>query len=183
MSLITDKVKNKVITALLNAYQDLLDYDGLNSILREAGLLSLKKERDVDPNQFTDLSILNKIITTQSLLLFGANDLLREIGAKFSFYLFPYGESIETIINQLPELISSMKIEVVNEKTNVESNELVSITFKIINCVFRSDVDQSNDFFIGFLRNCIEKSLKTKKEININVLDDKETELVVNFNL
>lgn len=32
-----EEVRNRVITALLQAYHDTLDYDGMRSILREAG--------------------------------------------------------------------------------------------------------------------------------------------------
>jgi len=39
-------VKNRVIIALLQAYHDILDYDGMKSILREAGMIHLKDIRE-----------------------------------------------------------------------------------------------------------------------------------------
>ena len=50
-------VKNKVLTALLQSYLDNLDYDGMKSILREAGLLELKDIRDADPDGEIDFFI------------------------------------------------------------------------------------------------------------------------------
>ena len=34
-------VKNKVIVALLHAYHDMLDYDGMKSILKEAEMIQI----------------------------------------------------------------------------------------------------------------------------------------------
>ncbi|KKN15438.1 hypothetical protein LCGC14_0986140, partial [marine sediment metagenome] len=60
------EVKYKVITALLQAYQDVLDYDGMKSILKEAEMLHLKNIRDEDPNQSLDFFSFKKIIAAQN---------------------------------------------------------------------------------------------------------------------
>ena len=54
------EVKYKVITALLQAYHDILDYDGMKSILKEAEMLHLKNIRDEDQNQYLDFFSFKK---------------------------------------------------------------------------------------------------------------------------
>ena len=56
------KVKNKVVTALLQTYLDTLDYDGMKSILKEAGMLHLKNQKDFDPDSSIDYFSFKKII-------------------------------------------------------------------------------------------------------------------------
>ncbi len=85
-------VKNRVLTALLQSYMDNLDYDGMKSILKEAGLLELKNIQELDPDGEIDFFSFKKIITAQNCLLYDSTDLLSQIGRKFSFYLFPFGK-------------------------------------------------------------------------------------------
>ncbi|MFW9864732.1 MAG: hypothetical protein ACFFEN_01410, partial [Candidatus Thorarchaeota archaeon] len=94
------EVKYKVVTALLQAYQDILDYDGLKSILKEAEMLHLKNIKYEDQNQNLDFFSFKKIISAQNCLLYESSKLLFEIGKKLSFYLFPYGISFDEIINE-----------------------------------------------------------------------------------
>ena len=59
-------VKNSVITALLQAYLDSLDYDGMKSILREAELLEFKDTRDANPDGDIDFFSFKKLIAAQN---------------------------------------------------------------------------------------------------------------------
>ncbi|MHA1148485.1 MAG: hypothetical protein ACTSR8_09585 [Promethearchaeota archaeon] len=152
-------VKNRVISAYLQAFYDLLDYDGMKSILNEAGLLELKDQRDPDPNESIALETLNKIIAAQNCLLYGCDDLLYEIGKKFSFYLFPYGKSLAEILDELKELIqTNWHVKLVKETEN-------EVLIHIQNCIFCSDPEKKADLLIGFLIDSLEKSLPRKKKV------------------
>ncbi|MCK4371298.1 MAG: hypothetical protein KAW03_09535, partial [Candidatus Lokiarchaeota archaeon] len=94
-------VKNKVVVALLQAYHDILDYDGMKSILREAEMMYIKDIRDENPNDSIDFFSFKKIISAQNCLLYDSSILLFEIGKKFSFYLFPFGISFAEIIDEI----------------------------------------------------------------------------------
>ncbi|GAF94711.1 unnamed protein product, partial [marine sediment metagenome] len=82
------EVKYRVVTALLQAYHDVLDFDGMKSILREAEMLHIKNIREENQDFYLDLFSFKKIISAQNCLLFDSSMLLFEIGKKFSFYLF-----------------------------------------------------------------------------------------------
>ncbi len=162
------KVKNKVITALFQAYQDTLDYDGLKSILREAELLDLRNKTDLNPNDTIDFFIFMKIISAQNCLLFCCDDLLQEIGKNFSFYLFPYGKSFEDIISEMNDLIQTdWKVEIIERTEDL-------FTVKVENCVFCSQIGISCDFFVGFLINSLQKSLQSEKQVVIAHFDCKD---------
>ena len=167
------EVKNKVLTALLQAYLDVLDYDGLKSILREAELLELKDSRDSDPNISIDFFSFKKIISAQNCLLYGCYNLLFEIGKKFSFYLFPYGKNFEEIIEEINLLINTnWKIEVLNKNHDYMTGELESITLRIENCIFCSEVGVPCNFIVGFLVHSLEKSLPSNIAISFSGLKD-----------
>ena len=95
------EVKNRVVTALFQAYLDVLDYDGLKSILKEAGLLELKNNKGIDPDETLDFFSFKKVITAQNCLLYNCNDLLFEIGKKFSFYYFPLVKNLRKLLKKL----------------------------------------------------------------------------------
>ncbi len=159
-------VKNKVVTALLQAYHDCLDYDGMKSILREAEMLHLKNLKEINPNETLDFFSFKKIITAQNCLLYECKQLLFNIGEKFSFYLFPFGKKFEEIVNEIDVLIKTdWKVEIL-EKTEE------SITLKIHNCIFCSEVGVSCDLFIGFLVFSLQKSLSSGKEVEPDVMPD-----------
>ena len=99
------KVKNRVVTALLQTYLDTLDYDGMKSILKEAGLLHLRNQRNFNPNSTIDYFSFKKILTAQNCLLYQCSELLFEIGRKFSFYLFPFGKKFEESIKEITTTI------------------------------------------------------------------------------
>jgi len=156
---IKGEVRNRVITALLQAYHDMLDYDGMKSILREAGLLHLRNLRDFDPNQTIDFFTFQKIISAQNMLLCDCEELLFEIGQKFSFYLYPFGKDFEEIVEEINEMIiTDWKVEII-EKT--ENQIIVSIK----NCVFCSEIGVPRTLYIGFLVNSLEKSLPSDFQV------------------
>lgn len=153
-------VKNRVVTALLQSYLDNLDYDGMKSILKEAGLIHLKDMRDVDPNGTIDFFSFKKIIAAQNCLLFDSNKLLFEIGKKFSFYLFPFGKNFDEIINEINELIlTDWKVEIIEKSNNL-------FVVKVEKCIFCSEIGVSCDLFKGFIIHSLEKTLTTDSRIN-----------------
>ncbi|MFX1417339.1 MAG: hypothetical protein ACFE9N_00295 [Promethearchaeota archaeon] len=146
-------VKNKVVVALLQAYHDTLDYDGMKSILREAGMIHLKDIRDQDPNGEIDFFSFKKIISAQNCLLYESNDLLFEIGKKFSFYLFPFGKSFEEIIYEINSLIfTDWKVKIIENNEN-------KISIQVHRCIFCSEIGVPCDLFKGFLIHSLQKSL------------------------
>lgn len=152
-------VKNRLVTALLQSYLDILDYDGMKSILREAELLDLKDLREVDPEGTIDFFSFKKIISAQNCLLYDSSQLLYEIGKKFSFYLFPFGKKFEDIIYDMNELIeASWKVEI-TEKS--DSKYVIDVK----KCVFCSEIGISCDLFRAFLINSLQKSLPSNKHV------------------
>ncbi|MFX0043713.1 MAG: hypothetical protein ACFE8L_12445 [Candidatus Hodarchaeota archaeon] len=152
-------VKNKVVTALLQSYLDNLDYDGMKSILKEAGLIHLKDMRDVDPNGTIDFFSFKKIIAAQNCLLFDSNELLFEIGKKFSFYLFPFGKKFDEIIEEINQLIlTDWKVEILEKLDDL-------VLVKVEKCIFCSEIGVSCDLFKGFIIHSLEKTLTTDYRI------------------
>jgi len=153
------EVKYKVVTALLQAYHDILDYDGMKSILKEAEMLHLKNIREEDQNRFLDLFSFKKIISAQNCLLFDSSMLLFEIGKKFSFYLFPYGKDFEEIISEINSIIiADWKVEIVEKDQNY-------IVILVQKCIFCSEIGVPCDMFKGFLVYSLEKSLPSEYKI------------------
>ena len=152
-------VKNKVLTALLQAYHDILDYDGMKSILKEAEMLHLKNIREEDPNGSLDMFSFKKIISAQNCLLFDSNILLFEIGKKFSFYLFPFGKSFEDIISEINSSITAdWKVEIIK-------NDNSEIIIQVQKCIFCSEIGVPCDMFKGFLIHSLEKSLSSEYKV------------------
>ena len=156
-------VKNKVVVALLQAYHDILDYDGMKSILKEAGMLHIKDIRDKNPDDLLDFFSFKKIISAQNCLLYDSSDLLFEIGKKFSFYLFPFGKSFTEIIN---EINSSIDTE---WKVSIIENNVNEITIFVHKCIFCSEIGVPCDLFKGFLINSLQKSLPSEHKV---ILED-----------
>jgi predicted hydrocarbon binding protein len=153
------EVKYKVVTALLQAYQDILDYDGLKSILKEAEMLHLKNIKYEDQNQNLDFFSFKKIISAQNCLLYESSKLLFEIGKKLSFYLFPYGISFDEIINEINSLIDT------EWKVEILENLQKEISVKVHRCIFCSEVGVPCDMFKGFLVHSLEKSLPSDYKV------------------
>ncbi|MFW9878182.1 MAG: hypothetical protein ACFFG0_34305 [Candidatus Thorarchaeota archaeon] len=153
------EVKFKVVTALLQAYHDILDYDGMKSILKEAEMLHLKNIRDENQDQYLDFFSFKKIIAAQNCLLYDSSMLLFEIGKKFSFYLFPYGKNFEEIISEINSIIiADWKVEI------IENNQDL-IIISVQKCIFCSEIGVPCDMFKGFLVNSLEKSLPSDYRI------------------
>ncbi len=162
-------VKNRVLTALLNSYMDNLDFDGMKSILKEAGMLELKELRDIDPEEEMDFFSFKKIISAQNCLLYDSTDLLSEIGRKFSFYLFPFGKAFEEIVEEINNLI------VVDWQVKIVENRAETCIIRVDKCIFCSEIGVSCELFKSFLIHSLEKSLssdyrvvpyETKENIN-----------------
>ncbi|MFX1479684.1 MAG: hypothetical protein ACFFCI_16295 [Promethearchaeota archaeon] len=153
------EVKYKVVTALLQAYQDILDYDGLKSILKEAEMLHLKNIKYEDQNQNLDFFSFKKIISAQNCLLYESSKLLFEIGKKLSFYLFPYGISFDEIINEINSLIDT------DWKVEILENFQKEVSVKVRRCIFCSEIGVSCDMFKGFLVHSLEKSLPSDYKV------------------
>lgn len=152
-------VKNKVIVALLQAYHDILDYDGMKSILKEAGMIHIKDIRDKNPNDTLDFFSFKKIISAQNCLLYDSSDLLFEIGKKFSFYLFPFGKSFEEIIDEInSSIIADWKVSIIE---NNENEMFISVD----RCIFCSEIGVPCDLFKGFLVNSLQKSLPSEHKV------------------
>ena len=162
-------VKKKVVVALLQAYHDILDYDGMKSILREAEMMYIKDIRDENPNDSIDFFSFKKIISAQNCLLYDSSILLFEIGKKFSFYLFPFGISFEEIIDEINASISTdWKVEIIENNEN-------EIVVRINKCIFCSEIGVPCDLFEGFLVHSLQKSLPSEdmviyemKKIDVN---------------
>ncbi|MBY9005613.1 MAG: hypothetical protein KGD63_02545 [Candidatus Lokiarchaeota archaeon] len=153
------KVKNRVVTALLQTYLDTLDYDGMKSILKEAGLLHLRNMRNSDPNNTIDYFSFKKILAAQNCLLYQCTELLFEIGRKFSFYLFPFGKKFKDSITEITELINTdWDIEIIHQ-----SKEEIKI--KVRNCIFCSELGIPCTLFRGFIVHTLEKTLTSEKEV------------------
>jgi len=152
-------VKNKVVVALLQAYHDILDYDGMKSILKEAGMMHIKDLRDKNPNDTLDFFSFKKIISAQNCLLFDSSDLLFEIGKKFSFYLFPFGKNFEEIINEINSSI------ITDWRVSISENNENEITIYVQRCIFCSEIGVPCDLFKGFLVNSLQKSLPSEKKV------------------
>jgi hypothetical protein len=153
------EVKYKVITALLQAYHDILDYDGMKSILKEAEMLRFKNIRDEDQNQYLDFFSFKKIIAAQNCLLYDSTMLLFEIGKKFSFYLFPYGKDFEEIISEINKIIiTDWNVEIIDKAQNF-------FIILVQRCVFCSEIGVSCDMFKGFLVHSLEKSLPSEYRV------------------
>ncbi len=146
-------VKNRVLTALLQSYMDNLDYDGMKSILKEAGLLKLKDIRDVNPEGEIDFFSFKKILSAQNCLLYDSTDLLSEIGRKFSFYLFPFGKVFEEIVEEINKMI------VTDWKVKIVENRAESVIIRVDKCIFCSEIGVSCELFKSFLIHSLEKSL------------------------
>lgn len=153
------EVKYKVITALLQAYRDILDYDGMKSILKEAEMLQLKNIREQDQDRALDFFSFKKILSAQNCLLYKSSRLLFEIGKKLSFYLFPYGKNFNEIIKELKNLIKTdWSVEILEIR-----QDFFSVQVK--RCVFCTEIGVPCDLFKGFLVNSLEKSLPSKYRV------------------
>ncbi len=152
-------VKNKVVIALLQAYHDILDYDGMKSILREAEMMHIKDIGEKDPNDTLDFFSFKKIISAQNCLLYDSSKLLYEIGKKLSFYLFPFGLKFEEIINEINSyIITEWKVEILDYSEN-------EITMQVDRCIFCSEIGVPCDLFIGFLVQSLQKSLPSDQKV------------------
>jgi small GTP-binding protein len=153
-------VKNRVVKALLQAYHDILDYDGMKSILREAGELDLRNIHAIDGNKLTKFFAFKKVMAAQNCLLYGCDNLLFEIGKKFAFYLFPFGKEFEEIITDINNLIQTdWTVEILEMSED-------SYTLNVKNCIFCTETGVTCDLFEGFLVHSLQKTLPANKFVS-----------------
>ncbi len=175
-------VKNKVIIALLTAYHDVLDYDGLKSILREANMLDLKDIKNINPDDTMDFFSFKKIITAQNILLYECNSLIETIGEKFSFYLFPFGKDFDEIVREINELIQTdWKVEIVKKMPE-------EVHVKVQRCIFCSEIGVSCELFKGFLVHSLQKTLKSTVKVkaiakNVNARDPDHNNFILKLKI
>ena len=160
------------MTALLLAYHDVLDYDGLKSILKEANMLFLKDIKNINPDDTLDFFSFKKIIAAQNILLYMSENILKAIGRKFSFYLFPFGKDFDEIVREINDLIKTdWKVEILNRTEE-------QIDVRVEKCIFCSEIGDPCDLMKGFLIHSLEKTLPsnikvTSRLIRVNINDSK----------
>jgi hypothetical protein len=170
-------VMNKVINALLHAYLDILDHDGMKSILNEANMPEIKRKSEEDPENYVSFELLKKILTAQNILLFQSELLLYNIGKKFSFYLFPFGKSFEESINELTDLIKT------NWNVQILRHDHDSIEIKVENCVLYNELNNTFHLFEGFLVRTLEKTLSTEQQVKYEVLNKEGKDFTVKLKI
>lgn len=148
------------MTALLLAYHDVLDYDGLKSILKEANMLFLKDIKNINPDETLDFFSFKKIIAAQNVLLYMSNNILTAIGRKFSFYLFPFGKDFDEIVSELNDLIKTdWRVEVIYRTEE-------QIVVRVEKCIFCSEIGTPCDLIKGFLVHSLEKTLPSNIQVS-----------------
>nr|MDO8083250.1 hypothetical protein [Candidatus Sigynarchaeum springense] len=131
----TEKVKQVVFSALLEALNEIIGQDGKMSVIRFAGLGT--KYAQVRPSLITSLpkTDLIRLTTAMNRLLgYGSKALLRETGRKFAIYLHPYGYSLETLIEKMKKWIDgtwdiTIKKEKDGFKITVNNDPLFSASY------------------------------------------------------
>ena len=123
-------------------------------------MLFLKDIKNINPDETLDFFSFKKIISAQNILLFMSENLLKAIGRKFSFYLFPFGKDFDEIITELNELIKT------DWKVEVTYRTEEQIVVRVKKCIFCSEIGVPCDLIKGFLVHSLEKTLPS----NIQVL-------------
>jgi len=170
-------VMNKVINALLRAYLDILDHDGMKSILDEANMPKIKEQSEKDPDTYVSFDLLERILDAQNLLLFRSDLLLFNIGRKFSFYLFPFGKSFEESMDELTDLIKT------DWKVEILSHTHDSIEIKVKNCALYNDYNNTFHLFEGFLVRTLEKTLSTEQHVGYEIIEKQERDFTVKLQI
>ena len=123
-------------------------------------MLFLKDIKNINPDETLDFFSFKKIISAQNILLFMSENLLKALGRKFSFYLFPFGKDFVEIITELNDLIKTdWKVEITNRTEE-------QIVVRVKKCIFCSEIGVPCDLIKGFLVHSLEKTLPS----NIQVL-------------
>jgi hypothetical protein len=112
------KVQNTIINALLEAFNEILDYDGKRSILSYAQLEHWMNGK-LPPSETSSLKDFEKLIKAMRTLLQYSQDILFEIGRKFSIYLDPFGTSFKDFIEMINRYISDLEISFKEVSPNV----------------------------------------------------------------
>jgi len=122
-------------------------------------MLFLKDIKNINPDETLDFFSFKKIISAQNILLFMSENLLKAIGRKFSFYLFPFGKDFDEIITELNELIKT------DWKVEVTYRTEEQIVVRVKKCIFCSEIGVPCDLIKGFLIHSLEKTLPSNIQV------------------
>ena len=122
-------------------------------------MLFLKDIKNINPDETLDFFSFKKIISAQNILLFMSENLLKAIGRKFSFYLFPFGKDFDEIITELNELIKT------DWKVEVTYRTEEQIVVRVKKCIFCSEIGVPCDLIKGFLVHSLEKTLPSNIQV------------------
>ena len=122
-------------------------------------MLFLKDIKNNNPDETLDFFSFKKIISAQNILLFMSENLLKAIGRKFSFYLFPFGKDFDEIITELNELIKT------DWKVEVTYRTEEQIVVRVKKCIFCSEIGVPCDLIKGFLVHSLEKTLPSNIQV------------------
>lgn len=173
------EVKNIIVRALLEALYDVLDIDGVNSILKYA---------NINKNNFKEppIEILNKLIESMNILLYNSNKVLFEIGRKFAFYIAPFGEKIEDFYSTFEtNLQRNFKINIIRISEN-------NVIINVINCPFckgklffplitNVPLNLDCEFYKGFISETIKKGLSINSDFTIEHIEKSKTKCSFNI--
>lgn len=181
----TKTVSNKIINAFLEAIYDVLDADGKLSIIRHAKLDYLKKS--LPPKGEIPYDDFVKLVNSMNSLLCYSDQVIYEIGRKFSFYLSPFGNQIENLLPFLEEnLFQDIDIQIERKKNTL-------ILIRMNRCPFcqgalsivpnLGDDTYKCEFFKGFLYETVKKATGHRASININQIkkEDMQCEFEVHL--
>ncbi|MFX0100839.1 MAG: hypothetical protein ACFFCS_14785 [Candidatus Hodarchaeota archaeon] len=132
-------VKQIVISALLEALNDLLGKDGKDSIVKFAGLGDKYLSKNLRPSLVKSLpksDLVNLSKAMIRLLSWGSKAILLETGRNFAKYLTPFGYSLDTIAEKLKKWIEG------DWEIQIERNE-ETLQIKILNDPFHTKKPES----------------------------------------
>ncbi|MHA1340786.1 MAG: hypothetical protein ACTSRZ_12205 [Promethearchaeota archaeon] len=178
-------VKNSLIKALLEALFDVLDADGVNSILKFANI-EIDKD-NLDPEGETPTEVFNSIIEAINTLLLYSNKVLYEVGRKFAFYIAPFGADLEEFYRIFEKNI--------NDKLQIQIENKVENKLKIIvqNCPFchgklitsptmNGAINLDCEFYKGFISETIKKGLAINSSFTIDQTEKSKSKCVFEVN-
>ncbi|MHA1680264.1 MAG: hypothetical protein ACTSUE_04610 [Promethearchaeota archaeon] len=131
------QVKQIVISAILEALNDIVGPDGKDSIIKFAGLEKKYLGLYLRPSlrnwiPLTDLTDLSQAM--YRLMAWGSNAMLRETGRRFAIYLAPYGYSLKTIAKKLENWIQG------DWRITIEKEDFDNLNITILNDPFQGDM-------------------------------------------
>jgi len=122
-------------------------------------MLFLKDIKNINPDGTLDFLSFKKIIAAQNILLFMSENILKAIGKKFSFYLFPFGKDFDEIVREINDLIKTdWRVEIIDRTED-------QIVVRVEKCIFCSETGVPCDLIKGFLTHSLEKTLPSNVQV------------------